>query len=57
MVLSGNKDYVIIIITILWGIKDLSQPVSVALRNRSNKKKNSVTNSIFQMLKIYIFLK
>lgn len=51
MVLSGNKDYVIIII-ILWGIKDLSQPVSVALQNTS-KSQNSVTNSIVQILKIY----
>lgn len=51
MVLSRNKDYVIIII-ILWGIKDLSQPVSVALQNTS-KSQHSVTNSIVQILKIY----
>lgn len=44
MVPSGNKDYIIIII-ILWGIKDLSQPVSVALKNTS-KSQHSVTKSI-----------
>lgn len=49
MVPSGNKDYIIIII-ILWGIKDLSQPVSVALKNTS-KSQHSVTKSIVQILK------
>lgn len=51
MVPSGNKDYIIIII-ILWGIKDLSQPVSVALKNTS-KSQHSVTKSIVQILKMY----
>lgn len=53
MVPSGNKDYIIIIIIIiLWGIKDLSQPLSVALKNTS-KSQHSVTKSIVQILKIY----
>jgi len=54
MVPSGNKDYIIIII-ILWGIKDLSQPVSVALQNTS-KSQHSLTKSIVQILK-YIYKK
>lgn len=53
---SGNKDYIIIIIIILWGIKDLSQPVSVALQNTS-KSQHSVTKSIVPILNIYIFKK
>ncbi len=51
MVPSGNKDYIIIII-ILWGIKDLSQRVSVALKNAS-KSQHSVTESIVQILKLW----
>lgn len=48
MVPSGNRDYIIIII--LWGIKDLSQPVSVALQN-TRKSQHSVTKSIVQIFK------
>lgn len=50
---SGNKDYIIIIIIILWGIKDLSQPMSVALQNTS-KSQHSLTKYIVQILK-YIY--
>lgn len=40
----GNKDYIIIVIIILWGIRDLSQPVSAALQKKVSQ--HSVRESI-----------